>query len=102
MLIPTGLTKYQQLSEKLALLGTEDLKISADEAASFITNAILIAEKLGDDPTAKIQSLVHQGGGWSDYLGRAILTALEAALKAGVMMGTAMPEACDKALEAVE
>ena len=65
-------------------------------------SAILDADKTGPSLDATIRSLVHQAGGWSEYLATKILTALEAVLKAGKQMNAAMQEAYDKACEAAK
>ena len=63
---------------------------------------MLDADKNGPSLDATIQSLVHQAGGWSEYLATKILSALEAVLKAGKQMNPAMQEAYDKACEAAK
>lgn len=49
-----------------------------------------------------IQSLVHEAGGWSEYLTEKLLAALEAVLRAAEPMNAAMQEAFDKACEAAK
>ncbi|KAL8828139.1 MAG: hypothetical protein Q9191_002769 [Dirinaria sp. TL-2023a] len=77
-------------------------QLSSDEAASSIVAAMLDASKRGSSLDATIQSLVHQAGGWSEYLAKKILTAVEQVLKAGKAMSPVMQEAYDKACEAAK
>ena len=59
------------------------------------------ADKNGPSLRATIQSLVHTAGGWSEYLAKKVVAALEAVLKAGEPLNAAMQEAYDKAYEAL-
>ena len=94
---------YQHISEKAPLqrnsYGGEPLHISCEEAATSIVSAMSAADKNGPSLDATIKSLVHQAGGWSNYLASKILAALTAALEAGVPMNAAMQESYDKAYE---
>ena len=104
--LPAETAKYQHISEKSALQpsarGGKKPRLGSNEAASSIVSAMLDADKIGPSLDATIQSLVHQAGGWSEYLAAKILTALEAVLKAGKQMNPAMQEAYDKACEAAK
>ena len=104
--LPAETAKYQHISEKAVLQpsarGAKKPRLSSSEAASSIVSAMLDADKNGPSLDATIQSLVHQAGGWSEYLATKILTALEAVLKAGKQMNPAMQEAYDKACEAAK
>ena len=90
--LPTSPAKPPPLSEKALL--------HANEAASSIVSAMQAADKAGPSLDATIKSLVHQAGGWSQYLATKILTALEAVLKSGAQLNGAMQAAYDKACEA--
>ena len=98
--------KYQRTSEKAPLQpstrGDKNSGLRCEEAASSIVSVMLSADKKGPSLDATIESLVHQAGGWSEYLATKILAALETVLKAGKQMSTAMHEAYDKACEAAK
>ena len=104
--LPTETAKYQLTSEKISvqpyLYGGRKPKLSNDEAAEAIVAAMMDADKAGPSLDATIKSIVHQTGGWSEYLAAKALTALEAGLKAGKPLSAAMQEAYDKACEALE
>lgn len=104
--LPIETKKYQYISEKPALQpstrGTKTPRLTSDEAASSIVSAMLTAAKPGSSLDTTIQTLVHQAGGWSEYLANKVLTSLEAVLKAGKDMAPAMKEAYDKACEAAK
>ncbi|KAL2040673.1 hypothetical protein N7G274_006652 [Stereocaulon virgatum] len=82
--------------------GTKTPHLTSEEAATSIVSAMLTASKPGPSLHGKIQSLVHQAGGWSEYLASKVLSGLEAVLKAGKDMAPAMQEAYDKACEAAK
>ena len=109
---PTSST-YHPISEKPSLLppphitkkarkptASEESAIS--ETTSSIISALLSAPSPSPSLTLQIRSLVHQAGGWSEYLATKILSALEAVLKAGKDMNGAMQEAFEKACVAAE
>ena len=104
--LPTEKAKYQFTSEKLSVQpsprGGKKWKLSNDEAAESIVSAMLDADKIGPSLDASIQSIVHAAGGWSEYLAKKILAALEAVLKAGKQLSAAMQEAYDKAYDAFQ
>ncbi|KAI9719632.1 MAG: hypothetical protein M1812_003403 [Candelaria pacifica] len=106
--LPTEKTNHQIKYEKTTVQtstnnGDEKIpKLSIDEAASSIITAMLSAEKPGTSLNLTIQSLVHQAGGWSEYLATKILNALETFLKAGKQLSPTMQEAYDKACEAAK
>lgn len=54
------------------------------------------------DLDAKIASLVHQAGGWSEYLAAKVLAALETVLRAGKDLGPALSAAYERACEAAK
>lgn len=62
-----------------------------------IVSAMSDADKNGPSLRATIQSLVHTAGGWSEYLAKKVVAALEAVLKAGERLNAAMQEAYNKA-----
>lgn len=101
-----GSTKYQPLSEKsvdhLLCSTNGEATISTDEAASSIVAAMATADKPGASLNAHIQSIVHQAGGWSEFLAIKILTALEEVIKNGKFKNGALQEAYDKAYEAAK
>lgn len=77
--------------------------MNSEEAASSIVSALLDADKAGPNGATldvTIQSLVHQAGGWSEYLAERIFAAVEVVLKAKEPMKGVMQEAYDKACEA--
>jgi len=104
--LPTGNTITQQFSEKEPFpfhpCDGKTPKLSSDEAASSIVSAMLDADKIDSSLGTTIQSLVHQTGGWSEYLAEKILAGLEAVLKAGKGINGAMQVADDKACEAAK
>jgi len=104
--LPAERAKYQHISEKAAYQpstrGGKKPRLCSDEAASSIVSAMLDAHNTSPSLDATIQSLVHQAGGWSEYLATKILAALEAVLKAGEQMNPAMQEAYEKACEAAK
>ncbi len=103
--IPTDTVKspFYEKSPHLSFLSNDEKpSLSTDEAASSIVSHMLAAEKAGPSFDLTIQKLVHQAGGWSEYLARKILNALEAVLKAGKQMSPVMQEAYDKACEAAK
>lgn len=104
--LPTETAKYPFTSEKLSKQpsprGGKKWQLSNDEAAESIVSAMLDADKIGPSLDASIQSIVHAAGGWSEYLAKKILAALEAVLKAGKQLSAAMQEAYDKAYDAFQ
>ena len=102
--LPTETARYQFTSEKLSVQPSprsgKKWQLSNDEAAESIVSAMLDADKRGPSLDASIQSIVHAAGGWSEYLAKKILAALEAVLKAGKQLSAAMQEAYDKAYDA--
>ena len=60
------------------------------------------ADKAGPSLDATVGSIVHQAGGWSEYLAAKVLAALEAVLKAGKPLSAPMEEAYDKSCEALK
>ncbi|MCJ1248316.1 hypothetical protein MMC30_005533 [Trapelia coarctata] len=77
----------------------KQLTITIEEAANKIICALNTATKPGVSLDATIQSIVHQAGGWSQYLAERVLSALEAVLRAGTEMNAALKEAYLKAFE---
>lgn len=65
-------------------------------------SAISDADKIGSSLRATIQSHVHAAGGWSEYLAKKIVLAMEAVLKAGDTLKGPMQEMKDKAEEALK
>jgi hypothetical protein len=104
--LPIETEKHQYISEKStpqpSTRGAKKPTISNDEAATSIVSAMLTASKPGPSLHTTIQTLVHQAGGWSEYLANKVLSSLEAVLKAGKDMAPAMQEAYDKACEAAK
>ena len=102
--LPTDTARYQLMSEKISVqprpYGGRKPKLSNDEAAESIVAAMMDADKAGPSLDATIQSIVHQAGGWSEYLAAKALAALEAVLKAGRPLSAAMQDAYDKAYAA--
>ena len=77
--------------------------LSADAAAKSIVTALQSAKTPGVSLDADIKSIVHQAGGWSDYLAQRVLTGLEAVLRAGKeKLGPAIKKAYEKAVEAAK
>ena len=92
----------QKASSNLHPHGVHEAKLHTSEAASRIVSTILSAKEAGPSLDLTIQDLVHQAGGWSEYLAAKILTALEAVLKAGEQLSPLMQEAFDNACEAAK
>lgn len=78
------------------------ISITTDEAASRIVTAMATANKVGLTLEVDVQTLVHQAGGWSEYLARKILVGLEIILKEGKQLSPAMQTAYMKACEAAK
>ncbi len=80
--LPTSTAEYQQISEKATVQPyTRNINkpgLCNDEAAMSIVSAMVDADKTGTSLDITIQSLVHQAGGWSEYLAKKILAGLEA------------------------
>lgn len=76
--------------------------LTTQESASSIVSAFQNAKEAGPSLDATIQSLVHQAGGWSEYLAAAIVSALITTLEAGSEMSAPMREAYDKACDAAK
>ncbi len=76
--------------------------LTVQQAASSIVSTLQTAEKAGPSLDASVQSLVHQAGGWSEYLATAILSSLERMLKAGSPISEVMSAAYHKACEAAK
>lgn len=95
--LPAETARYQQISEKVPLQPSprhgQKARLSSDEAASSIVSAMSDAEKIGPSLQLTIESLVHQAGGWTNYLAGKIVAGVEAVLKAGKPMNKAMHEA---------
>lgn len=106
--LPDETVRYQYISEKTAFqnpispLDDEKLRLRNDEAALSIVSAMSDADKNGPSLDGTIQSLVHAAGGWSEYLAKKILAALEAVLRAGEPLNAAIKEASDKAYEGLK
>ena len=104
--LPTETSEYQHVSEKTALQSSEccgkKSKLNSDEAALSIVSAMMDADAFNPSLGITIQSLVHEAGGWTEYLMTKVLAALEAALKAGVPLKQPMQEAFDKVYKATE
>lgn len=104
--LPTETAKNQHISAKLMFqpspLDDEKWVLRNDEAAKSIASAMSDADKFSPSLRATIDSHVHAAGGWSDYLAKKTLAALEAVLKAGEPLKGAMQEMKDKAEEAIK
>ena len=76
--------------------------LRCDTAASTIVD--LLMDVKVSDPTlhANIASIVHEAGGWSQYLATKILAAIEVVLKAGKGANFVLKNAYDKAIEAAK
>ncbi len=95
---------YTLLSEKKPNYSTKatNAKLTTEQAACSIITVLQNAKKAGPCLEADIKSLVHQAGGWSEYLAAKILSGLEQVLKAGSQINGALKEAFDKACEAAK
>ena len=104
--LPTETTKYQPISEKTALQPRQCCgkkpKLDNDEAASSIVSAIMDADDFNPSLGIAIQSLVHEAGGWTEYLMTKVLAALETVLEDGAPLKQPMQEAFDKVYKATE
>jgi len=94
LLLPPGAFYYPAEKEFSA--------ITIQEAAEKIVSALQNASQRDASLDAFIKSVVHQAGGWSEYLATKILSTLEVALEAGSRMNAALQEAYDKACEAAK
>ena len=104
--LPADPVRYQHISEKISYQpsprGYKKPIISAEEAASSIVLAMMDADKAGPSLNATIKSIVHQAGGWTEYLAVKILAAVEAVVKVGVQENAAMQDAYHNAVEALD
>ena len=105
--LPTETTnKYQPISEKTALqfpqICGKKPRLDNDEAASSIVSAIMDADDFNPSLGIAIQSLVHEAGGWTEYLMTRILAALERVLEDGAPLKQPMQQAFDKVYKATE
>jgi len=91
-------TDHQHLSEKAP---HPRPTLTNDQAASRIITLMHTAHT-DPDHDANIASLVHQAGGWSEYLAAKILAALETVLRAGKDLGPALSAAYERACEAAK
>ncbi len=104
--LPTDTAGYHDFSEKISVPpslraqpspnGGNKSKLSIEQAATSIVSTLMDADKAGPSLDATIQSIVHQAGGWSEYLAQKVLVAVESVLKSD-SMNAAMREAYDKA-----
>ena len=101
--LPAKPGKHQHISEKAALQptprGGEKFSISCEQAASSIVSAMVDADKNDRSLDVTIKSLVHQAGGWSNWLASKIVEGLAKFLEAEAPMNAAMRNAYDKACE---
>ena len=65
-------------------------------------SAVLNADKIDPSLQVTIQSHVHAAGGWSDYLAKKIVSAMEAVLKTGDRLKGPMQEVKEKAEAALK
>ena len=96
---------YPTLSEKLPFSPPTSPSyptITVEDAATSIVSIIQNADEAGRSLHNDIQSIVHQAGGWSEYLAKHVLWGLEAVLRAGKEMNAVLKEAYDKACEAAK
>lgn len=104
--LPIETEKDQCISENAAVQkpprDSEKSRLCNEEAATSIVSAMWDADEISPSLDATIQSLVHQAGGWSDYLAHKIVASLEPVLKAGKPKNAAMREAYDKGCEAAK
>lgn len=92
-------TDHQHLSEKAPHTRPT---LSTDQAASRIITTLMHTAPTDPDHDANIASLVHQAGGWSEYLAAKTLSALETVLRAGKDLGPALSAAYERACEAAK
>ena len=102
--LPVNTARYNLISEKTSAQpsprGDKKVTISSEEAASRIVSAMMDADKAGPSLDATIKSIVHQAGGWTEYLAAKILAAVEAVIKVRIPENAAMRDAYYKACEA--
>lgn len=92
-------TDHQHLSEKAPHTRPT---LTNDQAASRIITTLMHTAPTAPDLDAKIASLVHQAGGWSEYIAAKILAVLETVLRAGKDLGPALSAAYERACEAAK
>ena len=80
----------------------EKPRLCSDEAAKSVVSTLKDTRESGPSLDAAIQSIVHQAGGWSEWLAKKILAALEKVLGSETLvhMSTVMQEAVAKAKDA--
>ncbi|KAI4146237.1 MAG: hypothetical protein L6R39_003535 [Caloplaca ligustica] len=76
--------------------------LTCEEAATRIVNTLFEANKDSPPLIAQIDGIAHQAGGWSEWLAGKTREGLEAALKAGKGMNTAVAAAYARACEAAK
>ena len=85
--------------ERPTIISTKNGPRSTQDIASFVTKTLFDAEKKGSDLLGSLRDTVRQCG-WTETLGKAILSEVEAALREGAVMGQVMQEASVKAMRA--
>ena len=104
--LPADTARYDLASEKISVHPSPhndaNLKISTEEAASSIVSAMMSAHKASPSLDTTIKSIVHQAGGWTEYLAVKTLAAVEAVVKVGIEKNAAMQDAYHKACEALK
>ena len=95
--------KYETLADEKATVSfTEKGPRTTQEIAADVINILLTAEKNDRDLERSLQDTVNECG-WTENLGKAILSAVETAIREGAVMGQVMRDASEKAiLEAYE
>ncbi|KAL6721476.1 Exosome complex component rrp4 [Lecanora helva] len=95
-------TTREKTTAKALMSEERSPRSSINEAADSIVTSMMDADKAGFSLDVTIQSIVHQAGGWSEYLAKRVVAALEQVLKTGKKLNPAMKEAYDKARDAAK
>ncbi|KAL8947810.1 MAG: hypothetical protein Q9222_005949 [Ikaeria aurantiellina] len=76
-------------------------KTSSQPSTTPHEQTLFEAVEAGSSLDVSVCSIVHEAGGWSEYLAKKVMAMLESAIKAGKGMKPVMKCAFDKVMEAV-
>ena len=104
--LPTKPEKYQRISEKASLqpsvFSNEKCELSDTDFRAAVWHTVMDANDFDHDFHAKIDSLVRQAGGWSEFRVASIRLVMEAIVRGGKPMNAVLQQAYDKACEAAK
>ena len=74
-------------------------EFKAEKVASDVLQTLQSAEKPGVELQQSITGIVHQAGGWDEWIAKAILNALANVLRAGKGLGPVLQDTYNRACE---